>query len=373
MRRTIPQSMTLFAMLLAQTGAATAASSIVEATPIAGAPHGSHAFTIRYGSVGVDGRPDRVTGVLVVPDGTAPRDGWPVVAWAHGTTGIEDRCAPSIAAPFAPIRPLAALIARGFVVVATDYTGLCTPGAHPFLVGDAAARAVLDSVRAARAFRPAHAGVRFAVWGESQGGHAALFTGQMARAYAPELKLVGVAAAAPPTDLTANLTGGADPTARAVLTAFTAASWSQIYHAPLAKIANPVGRDLIHRLAGNCTLGGGMKIATMIGIVRLRRQLRGVNLAAVEPWAGLLKRNSAGGAPPGAPLLIAQGGADRIVAPDVTKSFARALCSRGAGVRWLPVDGGDHMSIAGRTAAPTIDWLADRFAGKPAPSDCARL
>ncbi len=106
------------------------------------------------------------------------------------------------------IAGLSALLAAGYVVVAPDYQGLGSPGPHPFLVGAAAAHSVIDAARAARAMPQAHAGRRYAVFGESLGGYSALWAGAEAAAYAPELQLVGVAAAAPPTDIKANLTGG---------------------------------------------------------------------------------------------------------------------------------------------------------------------
>src|SRR3546814_6948003 len=88
---------------------------------------------------------------------------------------------------------------------------------HPFLVGPDTANAVLDAVRAAREIPGAAAGSDFAVWGESQGGQAALWTAITARSYAPDLTLVGTAAAAPPTDLAANLRDGSDKNARPLL------------------------------------------------------------------------------------------------------------------------------------------------------------
>src|SRR3546814_1375527 len=92
-------------------------------------------------------------------------------------------------------------VRNGYVVVAPDYIGLASPTMHPFLVGPDTANAVLDAVRAAREIPGAAAGSNFAVWGESQGGHAALWTATAARSYAPDLALVATAAAAPPTDL----------------------------------------------------------------------------------------------------------------------------------------------------------------------------
>ena len=101
----------------------------------------------------------------------------------------------------ARIQGLRSFVRNGYVVAATDYPGLGTEGPHPYLVGTSEARAVIDSVRVAAGLPGAGGGKKFLVWGHSQGGHAALFTGIVAKAYAPQLELLGVAAAAPATDL----------------------------------------------------------------------------------------------------------------------------------------------------------------------------
>ena len=93
------------------------------------------------------------------------------------------------------------MVNRGYVVTATDYPGLGTAGPHPYLVGISEARAVLDSVRAARDMLGTGGGRRFAVWGHSQGGQASLYSGILGHSYAPDLDLVGIAAAAPATEL----------------------------------------------------------------------------------------------------------------------------------------------------------------------------
>ena len=98
---------------------------------------------------------------------------------------------------FAHVDGLARFMRAGYAVVVPDYEGLGTRGTHPYLVGEATAHATLDAVRATRRFGAADASERFIVWGVGQGGHAALFTGQEADAYAPELELAGVAAGAP--------------------------------------------------------------------------------------------------------------------------------------------------------------------------------
>jgi dipeptidyl aminopeptidase/acylaminoacyl peptidase len=232
---------------------------------------------------------------------------------------------------------------------------------------------VLDSVRAARAVPHASASNRFALWGESQGGHATLWSAQLAAAYAPELELVGAAADAPTVDLVANLAGNTNAAVRALITAYAAASWSEVYDIPLSTITGPVGEDLIHRLAKNCVTLDGFKLRTKIGLVRLTHQLRGLDLNASPRWAELMRVNSVAPRKLGVPLLIAQGSADVIVAPEVTRQFVEQMCRVGQPLRFVEVAGGDHVTIAKRTARTTIDWISGRFAGNAAPDNCSRL
>lgn len=209
------QSLLVVAGLLMGMGQGAHAQSpgmLISSTPMRNAPAGMDAWRIRYMSSNDRGQPEEITGVVITPEGVPSRMGRPVIAWAHGTWGVADKCTPSTSSNFFEATPgLSAAISRGYVVVATDYAGLGTSQPHPYLIGGSAARSVLDSVRAARAIAEAGASSRFAVWGESQGGHAALWTGQLAKQYAPDLTLLGVAAAAPPTDLIDNLTGALIP------------------------------------------------------------------------------------------------------------------------------------------------------------------
>ena len=89
-----------------------------------------------------------------------------------------------------------------------------------------------------------------------------------------------------------------------------------------------------------------------------------------EPWKTILVQNTPGGSRTGAPILLTQGAADPIVAPDVTKRFADALCKNGETVQLRLYAGVGHVT-AGHDAAPDVaSWIADRFAGKPAPTTC---
>jgi alpha-beta hydrolase superfamily lysophospholipase len=351
--------------------ARSAAGDIVSATPIAGAPLGASAYRIRYRSTDKDGRPIIVSGAVVIPAGPAAPGGRPIVAWAHGASGVAENCSISDKPIlFTQIAGLNGLLAAGYVVTAPDYQGLGNPGPHPFLVGTASAHSVLDAVRAARAMPQARASSRFALWGESQGGFSVLWAGKSAASYAPELTLVGVAAAAPPTDLKANLTGGTNAAVRAFLTAYAADSWTKVYNLPLTTVVRPATATLIGRIARNCVSLDGFALRTKIGMLRLAHQLRNVDLAASPRWGALMAQNSV--TPNGLtmPLLIAQGSGDVIVAPAVTKAFVDRLCTRRATVTFLPIEGGDHVTVGKRSADAAVRWFGDRFAGRPARGNC---
>ena len=158
-----------------------------------------------YRSTSVGGKKIAVSGSLALPKGKAPRGGWPVITYAHGTTGAADSCAPtrgydagglvSYAYPL-----LQRWLKAGYAVVRTDYEGLGTPGIHPYLVGESEGRSVLDAVRAARALEP-RLSKRFVIAGHSQGGHAALFAASLAKKWVPELQLRGTVAFAPASHL----------------------------------------------------------------------------------------------------------------------------------------------------------------------------
>ena len=153
-----------------------------------------------YLSESITGEPIAVTGMIAVPDGAAPDGGREVITWAHGTTGIADTCAPSLDS--AGLDLLAnQLLDQGYVVTATDYEGQGTPGRHPYIAGESEGRGVLDIVKTARQMPEVDAGPRYAIWGHSQGGHAALYAGHIAAEWAPDLELVGVVAGAPPSQL----------------------------------------------------------------------------------------------------------------------------------------------------------------------------
>ena len=111
---------------------------------------GARLLRVMYLSESVQGERIAVTGLVLHPEGEPPAEGRRVLSWAHGTTGMADRCAPSKEPTVATAAPFAeAFLERGWVVAATDYEGLGTPGRHPYIVGESEGRGTLDIVKAA--------------------------------------------------------------------------------------------------------------------------------------------------------------------------------------------------------------------------------
>jgi pimeloyl-ACP methyl ester carboxylesterase len=161
-------------------------------------------WLVLYRSVGVNGKAVAVSGTVSLPKGKAPKRGWPVISYDHGTTGIADVCAPSRDSTSNPAHLYNAYIypllnrwlKAGFAVVRTDYQGLGTPGIHQYLVGTAEGRSTLDMVRAARQL-DRRVRNRVAIAGHSQGGHAAIWGAALAPKWTPELTVRGTVAFAP--------------------------------------------------------------------------------------------------------------------------------------------------------------------------------
>ncbi|WP_324808529.1 alpha/beta fold hydrolase [Sphingomonas sp. LY29] len=350
------------------------AGQLISATPVQSTPAGMQAWRISYSTSTGKGQPRQVTGMVVAPREAIPRNPRNVLAWTHGTWGVASRCAPSLSANFWNVTPALDAVRQGYVVVAPDYPGLGSNGVHPFLVGVDSARSTIDAVRASRSIQGAAAGRRYAVWGESQGGHAALWTAQVARNYANDVTLVGAAAAAPPTDLIQNLRQSLNRNVRTLFTAFIGHSWANHYGASLATLGGPQTRGLITRLAeNNCiSLETKPRLSTIAGILVLQRNLRNVDLGTRQPWSQLARANSPTRANFGVPLWIGQNPADDLVAPAVTRSHARALCQSGARLTFASINGaGGHATSAKDSAAQTLAWIGDRFAGRPAPRNCS--
>lgn len=156
--------------------------SVEELAPELWLPGTADAKRITYWTIGSDGAAALSSGAVFVPEGAPPEGGWPVIGWAHGTSGVDDNCAPSLVGPADPARDrqyLGAWLHQGYAIAATDYVGLGTPGLMPYLDGKVSAHSVVDSVKASRAVHDSLSNKWVAV-GQSQGGGAAITTARYA-------------------------------------------------------------------------------------------------------------------------------------------------------------------------------------------------
>ncbi len=336
-----------------------------------GGPGNANAFRILYRSTSPGGEPIAVSGAIFFPSGPAPAQGRPVVAWAHPTSGVVYRCAPSLRPELDDtVQGLQQMLEAGFVVVATDYPGLGTPGIHPYLIGDSEARSVLDSVRAARNLPEAKAQNRFVVWGHSQGGHAALYTGQLAASYAPDLKLLGVAAAAPATELAALFDTDIATLDGKILTSMALWSWSHLFKQPLDGIIYPNIRGAFERTAEDCIEDLKDWLNLKKAAQPLETDFLKINPTKTAPWKDIMARNTPSATSPGVPLFIAQGTADTTVHPQITDNYVERLCRGGAQVAYLSMPGVDHIRAGQHSAFDAVNWMKARFRDRPAPSSC---
>lgn len=355
---------------------AQSAGQLIAADPVVETPLGSQAWRIRYWTTSEEGGLIETTGMVVAPREAAPRQPRKLVAWAHGTSGVAEACDLSSKPAFFEVTPaLTEMVAAGYVVAAPDYPGLGSAGQHAYLAGRETAHSLLDAVRAAQAIPGAHAGRDFVVWGESQGGHAALWTAREAHRYARELNLVGTLAAAPPTDLAANLTQARDANARAFLTALVSHSWSKRFDAPLAKLFGPLNRGVVTRLAeNNCIdLDANPRLGTMLGVLAIRNALKDKDIARIDGWSQLIRRHSIEPGKVRGPIHIAQSVEDPLVASSVTLEFARELCRKGRAVQYESLPGADHAHTARNSAGSALAWIANRFEDRRAASNCGRF
>ncbi|MBF9203494.1 alpha/beta fold hydrolase [Acinetobacter pittii] len=165
---------------------------------------------LTYKMLGQSGQEVQATSLVFTPNTPPPVGGWPIVVWAHGTTGVADTCAPSKAALADSTKDLISkLLAAGYVVVAPDYEGLGTPGIHPFLNIKSEAFSITDAVVAARNYLSQRNLLTSKKWltvGHSQGGHAALGAAQYASR--AQLDYKGTVAVAPASNLGGILVDG---------------------------------------------------------------------------------------------------------------------------------------------------------------------
>lgn len=382
---------------------------VLASEPVPSAVPGSKAWRIAYVSRDPAGRRTVVTGLIAVPDGAAPAEGRPLLAWAHGTTGTARRCGPSQdARPAQPLNQvllpsgttwsdvglpaMATFLRKGYVIVATDYQGLGGPGKHQYAQPVSNGMDVINSLRAARDFKPAAAGKQAVVYGWSQGGGATIGAAglttyaESSDAVAP-IDILGFVAMAP-EDIGIEMPGNITTEAEAVkaiqafnkqmgdnvfnFTHLSMLYWGLAAAEPnlqlgdifsanaIEKINGIMARKCIHELSASFSYSDGDDYNSMLKTVPLNA-LAWVN--AIKGLSPSLK--------PLAPVVIYWGNQDTVVPPVMHKLYFEAACERGAVMSRIELPGNNTHFTTPSAAEPLyVPWIADRFAGKPVANGC---
>ncbi|CAN5613653.1 lipase family protein [soil metagenome] len=328
-------------------------------------------WRVLYLSTGLDGEPVAVSGLVYAPDGVEPPPGgFPVVSWGHGSTGVADSCAISrfgealnLGGP-----PVVDMVRSGYVIAATDFEGLGTPGLHPYLVGVSEGRGVLDAARAAARLPETGAGARVVAWGFSQGGHAVLFAGELAAGYAPDLDLLGVVSGAPAADVGAILTAGT-----VVPEVFTFAflgftAWDDVYpDTELDEIFTDFVRDRLDLVEEFCVTQPELN-EPFVG--KQPADLFVADPASVDRWGELLDMNLAGTEVVSAPVLVVHGERDPLVPFRLSQDLFTRLCGTGTVVELSNYPFDDHVTVITAAQGEVLAWIGSRFAGEPPVDGC---
>ncbi|HEY1594748.1 MAG TPA: lipase family protein [Thermoleophilaceae bacterium] len=319
---------------------------------------GSRNQLILYRSVDASGKSVAVSGAITLPKGKPPKGGWPVLTYAHGTTGIADICAPTregsnlLTSYIYPT--LRQWLKAGYAVVRTDYQGLGTPGVHGYLVGTDEGRSVLDIVLAARQADPS-IGKRMIIAGHSQGGHAALWAAALAPKWTPKLNLRGTVAFAPASHIEdqakaiGSLNTPSSLSGLASLILRGADTFDPSLH--LSSLLTPQAAALYPQTLSTCLaqLDGTSSFGALAPSQLIQSS------ANLTPLFTALGKNDPQHLRIKTPLFIAQGTADTTVFPFFTNSLVTELGQNGAKVDYKTYDGITH---AGIPAAADADALA---------------
>jgi hypothetical protein len=332
---------------------------------------GVNAARVVYRSTeGDDNTPTVVSGTVFTPKSTPPQGGWPVIAYGHGTTGVNEPCAPSLSNALIGQAPLVAgLIKQGFAVAFPDYQGLGADGVHPYLDARTAGLNLIDSVRALRATFP-DVSTRWAAFGGSQGGGAVWAANEEAAGYAPELTLVGSVALSPAADVTGLVSKAQNGT----LTEDQAPvlQWALV---GLARLHADLNLDDFRRgvAAQDWDALSACSGPLLDERTRAARELGPNDLAPSTPEAaaqltGYLQKWALPQGRLSAPMSIVYGGKDTYIDPEWTTAAIARACALGGTLQWRLEPDKGHGDVDG---ADQLQWLGGLFEGRPVTNGCS--
>ena len=275
------------------------------------------------------------------------------------------------------------MVARGFAIVMTDYQGLGTPGLHTYVGRVPQGDAMLDAARAAKKLPDTSLDPDgpIAFWGYSQGGGAAASAAELASTYAPELKVVGAYAGAPPADLE-ELFPYADGSVLVGAVGYALNSVMAAYpeHAEAIRSKlTPRGEDFLFKVADQC-------VAETLAKFMFRHLQPYFNedineLVNEEPFSGLFDEQRLGRFKPNAPVMILSNRFDPLVPWTGVNQLGRDWCAQGADVQFWTNEEPPFLNkaIINHALPMFVDgergmqWVADRFNGLPTTPNCGEF
>lgn len=336
-------------------------------------PDGARGWLILYTTTDLNDEPTVGSAFVMAPEdaGDDPLD---VVLWTHGTQGADRTCAPTVLPEPLPITgPVGAMhqqLQEGRVLVGPDYPGMGTGGPQGYLIGENEGRSSLDAVRAAHELTDLDLSWRTVVWGHSQGGQAALWTGGLAPDYAPEIELLGVSAAAPAADVTGLIGSLGESLIGQVLGPYAVRSYAETYDdVAVADYIDPRMAAIYEAASRRCIPNADATVSLLTALTMHGTMYR--TDPSTGPLGDRLEENTPT-LPIAAPLFIAQGGADPLILPRVQEKYVESRCTAGQEMIFREYAGRDHLSVVADDSPYSADllaWTEDRFDGKPQTED----
>jgi pimeloyl-ACP methyl ester carboxylesterase len=330
------------------------------------------AYKILYRSTGVSGNAIAVSGTVLVPNTAWPGPSTrPLTAYASGTQGWADSCAPSKEMDnnsFDEGFAVTNMLAKGWAVVVTDYAGLGTPGDHQYNVGISEGHAVLDALRAATRLPETglSASTKMAIEGYSQGGGAAGWAAQQKTSYAPALNLVGIANGGTPANLQA-VKANIDGSAFFAFLAGTAIGFRAAYPSlNVNQYLTLYGQLAISALNGMCQLPA-LALYAFHHLTEYTKNNEDPTTTAA--FAAALTANNLGTIKPAVPVYQYHGAQDEVIPYAVEQTLHNQWCALGATSKLVSYLG-EHVSTQLVAQTDVVNWIANRFAGQAAPSNC---
>jgi alpha-beta hydrolase superfamily lysophospholipase len=324
-------------------------------------PEGVSASRILYHSRSAGGTDVAASGVVLTPDQPPPPGGWPVIAWAHGFTGVARQCAPSLMRNLNEGPFLSMYVKLGYAVVATDYVGLGTDFRNASVDMQSNAADVIYSMAAARAAVP-QLGRKWIAMGESAGG------------------LAAVAVAGLESDIR-------DPGYLGAIAVSGVADAREFYE-QLAQANSP--EPLLFLAYGLQTLYPQFQASQILSKEALAPYSQierscAVNVSGREdPVAQMLRpgwednsfvrrffaRNTLGQKPAYGPLLIISSDADPAVKTGMTHRALTRMCKQHDTIQFHQYQSSDFAAVLGDSVRDQLTWIQARFAGRRASGNC---